>query len=210
MSGPSGPIYATVSDNQDPEERGRVKVSYNLMGDTMESDWMDMMNLYNGAFFLPEVGDQVVVAFIAGSYTNGVVLGGVWSDSQKPPETKINSGADKNKDGKNNLRFIKTRSEQMIIFDDTDGDEKIQIMSPKKVAKVEFLAKKKKIIIESKANIEIDSAKKIKISADTGELKFKKELKIEADNVEITSSGKNVKLKADQNIEVKGQSVKLN
>lgn len=205
-----GLVFAVVSNNQDPEKRGRVKVQYSGMGDQMESDWLDVANLYSGAFFVPEVSDQVVVAFPGGKMSGGVILGCVWSSNRKPPETKENSASDLNGDGENNLKFLKSRSGQMIILDDKDGEEKVQIISPQKKSRFEFLTKEKKINIESEENIVLEAAKNLNVSAQKGTMKFDKELNIEAKSVKIESKSNNINFKAGKNIEIKGTSVKLN
>jgi uncharacterized protein involved in type VI secretion and phage assembly len=65
-----------------------------------------------GSFFLPEVGDEVVVGFECGVMTNPFIIGSLWSGRKPPPET--------NADGNNNRRLIRTRSNHQLLFDDGD------------------------------------------------------------------------------------------
>lgn len=76
-----------------------------------------------GTLFLPEVDDQVLVAFVNGS-VNGdpVIIGSIWSAKDKPP--------DYNDNGENDLKLIKTRSGNQISFVDTSDKEEIKIQSP--------------------------------------------------------------------------------
>src|SRR5262249_11560031 len=73
-----------------------------------------------GTFFLPEEKDEVLVAFECGDIARPYVIGALWNGKDKPPDTNAN--------GKNNLRFIKSRSGHLLRLDDTDGSEKIEII----------------------------------------------------------------------------------
>ncbi len=66
-----------------------------------------------GLYILPEVDDEVLVAFEHGNPSTPYVLGGLWNGKDKPPEA--------NSDGKNNMRVLKSRSGHVIRLDDTAG-----------------------------------------------------------------------------------------
>ena len=104
-------FLGVVTDNKDPDKLGRIKVSFKVFGDSVETDWIPVMSLYAtkdcGAYFIPEVKDQVVVAFFGDSSEQGVVLGSIWNNNNKPPKTEENSGSDLNQDGDNNLEVYK-------------------------------------------------------------------------------------------------------
>ena len=208
-----GLLYGKVLDNADPDNMGRVKVLLETLGDAVETNWIPVLSLYAssecGAFFLPEIDDQVVVGFIADNPGQGIVIGGVWSDSQTPPETGENTGSDLNKDGENNLRFIKSRSGNMIIFDDKDGEEKLQILASGAQTRFEYLAQDEVLNIETDVDLKLISKGKLSIEAETGEFKFSKGLKIEAGGISIESS-KAVKAVASQDMAIEGSMIKLN
>jgi uncharacterized protein involved in type VI secretion and phage assembly len=67
-----------------------------------------------GAFFMPEVGDEVVVAFELGDVNRPVVLGAVWNDRDQPPASADTSAS-------NNMRTIVSRAGHQITLDDTPG-----------------------------------------------------------------------------------------
>jgi uncharacterized protein involved in type VI secretion and phage assembly len=209
-----GPVYGIVTDNQDPDKLGRVKVKLEIYGQDVETNWIPILTLYGsdkcGAFFLPEKKDQVLVAFLNDNPEQGIVLGSVWSDTNKPPETGENTGSDLNQDGDNNLKFIKSRSGHQIILDDKDGQEKIQILAADGNTRFEFLAQDKKINMETDQDLRISAKKKLSIEADEGELTFKKGLKIDADKISMSSQSKDIEATASQNMTIEGTSVKLN
>jgi phage baseplate assembly protein gpV len=73
-----------------------------------------------GAYFMPEVGDEVVVGFEMGNINQPVILGALWSDIDAAPPG-IDAGQS------NNVRMIRSRSGHEITFDDSPGASKIKI-----------------------------------------------------------------------------------
>lgn len=65
-----------------------------------------------GAFFMPEVGDEVVVGFELGNTNRPVILGALWSDVDAPPQGVDTSAS-------NNIRTITSRAGHQITFDDS-------------------------------------------------------------------------------------------
>lgn len=113
-----GIYYAIVTQNDDKDGPGaRVKVRYPWMpeGDRDQSYWapiaVPMIGAEFGTYTLPEVEDTVMVMFLAGDIHHPIVIGGGWSEVDRPPEV--------NEDGKNNFRLIKSRAGQRVILDDS-------------------------------------------------------------------------------------------
>lgn len=65
-----------------------------------------------GSFFMPEVGDEVVVGFEMGNLDRPVILGALWSDQDQPPDNADTSAT-------NNIRTIVSRAGHEITFDDS-------------------------------------------------------------------------------------------
>lgn len=65
-----------------------------------------------GAFFMPEVGDEVVVAFETGNINRPVIIGALWSDVDRPPPGVDTSAS-------NNIRTITSRAGHQVTFDDS-------------------------------------------------------------------------------------------
>lgn len=114
--GIGGVRVAIVTDNEDEEDLGRVKLEYPWRDEDDESYWAriatDMTGDDYGTYYLPEVEDEVLVAFENGDIHNPIVLGSLWSGKRKPPED--------NGDGENDIRMIKTRSGHIVEFNDED------------------------------------------------------------------------------------------
>lgn len=204
-----------VTDNQDPDQKGRVKVGLKAVGEEYESSWLPVTTLYGssdggGVFFLPEVDDNVLVAFTGTNPDNGYILGTVWTDDIPPPESEENSDADLNGDGDNNIRFIKSRAGQMLIFDDTSDEEKLQILGKEAQSRIEMLVADELINIETDKDMIISAKGKLAFEADECEMTIDKEFKLEADSILMESSSKDIEVKASNNLALEGTTVKLN
>ena len=109
-----GVSVAIVSQNKDPEGLGRVKLRFPWREDPDESHWariaVPMAGSGRGAWFLPEVDDEVLVAFEGNRIEHPYVIGALWNGQDLPPE--------RNSDGRNDLRVIHSRSGHRIVFDD--------------------------------------------------------------------------------------------
>jgi uncharacterized protein involved in type VI secretion and phage assembly len=170
-----GVVIGLVTDNHDPDGRARVKVKFPWMADQAESDWAKVMSFMagkeRGAVFLPETGDEVLVAFEHGDVQHPYVLGALWNSDDLPPET--------NQDGKNNIRKIKSRSGHEIILDDSQGAEKIEVRdkSGSNVITIDSvkgemtLTSQTKLILKSQ-QIEITADANLKLNA-SGQLEVK-------------------------------------
>jgi len=181
----AGVVVGIVTNNKDPDMGGRVKVKYPWADATLESDWAriaaPMAGSDRGFFWLPEVDDEVLVAFEHGDINRPYVLGGLWNGRDKPPDTAANVvGAD----GKVNKRVIKSRSGHVITIDDTSGAENITVVDK---------TGKNTIKLESPVN-------KVTVSVDG-------DMVLEALKGNISMKGRTVAVEASQALSIKGMSV---
>ena len=119
-----GVVTGIVTNNQDPDGMGRVKIKFPWLSDNDESAWARIAapgaGKNRGVCFLPEVEDEVLVMFEQGDPRFPYVMGGLWNGKDGPPET--------NGPGDNAVRVIRSRSGHMIRLTDKDGGEKIEII----------------------------------------------------------------------------------
>lgn len=200
-----GIVLGIVTNNQDPENMGRVKVKFPWLEEGDESYWARVATLMagkdRGTFFLPEVEDEVLVAFDHGDIDHPYVIGTLWNGVDTPPET--------NENGKNNIRKIKSRSGHEIIFDDNDEEkkEKIEIRTNGgHTIVLDDSAGGEKIEIKDKTgnnSIVIDSVQNaITISSQT-------KLIIKSQMIEIEAGGM-MTIKSGANLTIKGAIVQIN
>jgi uncharacterized protein involved in type VI secretion and phage assembly len=194
-----GVVVGIVTNNQDPDKLHRVKVQFPWLDGSTESHWArvatPMAGKKRGLYFLPEVEDEVLVAFEHGSIDFPCVIGSLWNGKDTPPES--------NSDHQNNNRALHSRSGHIIRFVDKSGSESIEIIDKQGT---------QKIVISSKDNtITISAQSDIVIKSSTGKVK------VEGVGVEITSQT-DVKIKASTTMDVqagaimnvKGSLIKLN
>lgn len=195
-----GVAIGIVTNNQDPDGLGRVRVRLPWLADNVESYWArvasPMAGNQRGLYYLPEVDDEVLVAFENGRPEAPVILGGLWNGKDKPP-------AD-NSDGKNNIRVIKSRSGHLVRLDDTDNAEKIEIIDKSGKNKLVIDTKANTVTISADGDVVIESANgKVAISGKTVEIKST------SGEVAVTSQAA-LTVKATADLTLKGQTVNIN
>ncbi len=124
-----GIVPGRVMANDDPEQMGRIQVQM-LWQEQDQTIWARMMTPHAGAdrgfYFLPEVGDEVVIAFYDGDPERPLILGCVWNGTDKPPAEDFWGG----EFASNNCKRIVTKSGHRIQIIDTPGQETISIATP--------------------------------------------------------------------------------
>ena len=128
-----GLVPARVVEHNDPENRGRIQVQFYWQEDN-HTTWLPMMAPHAGAdrgfMFLPEIGDEVWVAFEEGDPERGRVLGCAWNGVHKPPREEFWGGDV----AANDVKRIVTKSGHRISIMDKDGKSSIVLATPKHIS----------------------------------------------------------------------------
>jgi uncharacterized protein involved in type VI secretion and phage assembly len=194
-----GVVVGVVTNNQDPDNMHRVKVRFPWLSHTVESNWArvvaSMAGHGRGTYFLPEVDDEVLVAFEHGRVDHPYVLGCLWNGKDTPPESNDN--------GENNHRTIKSRSGHVVRLNDAAGSETIEIIDKSGKNKIVVNTAENSITIEADADITIKSVMG--------------KLTMEANGIEMTSlagitvqATQSLDLKATAQVTVQGATIHLN
>jgi uncharacterized protein involved in type VI secretion and phage assembly len=125
-----GVYTALVVDVVDPDGQGRVRVrlpwSPDSEGSAYEA-WARLATLMAGAdrgsWFIPDVEDEVLVAFEAGDPRRPYVVGALWNGRDNPP-------ASMDRAGKNDVKTLRSRNGVVITLDDTQGRESLTLETP--------------------------------------------------------------------------------
>jgi uncharacterized protein involved in type VI secretion and phage assembly len=201
-----GVVIGVVTNINDPDNLGRVRVMFPWLDDQHETSWVRLALPGAGASrgwqVLPEVDDEVLVAFEHGDINRPFVLGGLWNGKDKPPVNAVQSG-------KVQQRIFKTRAGHSIAIHDDDNAGKIEIktakhtitLNDKEMGKIEITTGKQtltldnqatgKIVLESSGDIELKGAGgKLSITAQGVELSSNASLKVQANAMlDVQSSG---------------------
>ena len=193
----NGVAVAIVRANRDPSGLARVKVSFPWHSRPEESFWArlatPMAGKNYGAYFLPDVDTEVIVAFERGDMRFPVVVGALWSGDSKPPES--------NADGRNDIRIIRTRKGHAISFDDgAKGRVRLELHDGKAIT-----------IDDGSITIDAGNGNRIMIGSANGTttIDAASTLRIRAPQIAIEASG-TLDIKAGGTLTLRGSLVAIN
>lgn len=110
----------------DPAKEGRIKIKFPWFDNQTITEWCRVKQLYAGdgfgTFFIPEEGMEVLVAFIHGDMRKPIILGGLYNGKDKPSTHRT---ADRDH------KLIRTKAGHQVLFDDSNGKQKVQVTSNK-------------------------------------------------------------------------------
>ena len=203
-----GVVPALVTNTTDPQKTGRVKLKFPWLADDVESNWARVMGIGagddTGFCLIPAVGDEVLVSFAYGDFSQPYVLGGIWSGKNKPPKEVAGASAGEEPlvrawrsstghvivvyDNAENKIEITTSGGRSIIL--SDKDKKITY----KTSQVTIEVEDTKYVMESGTDINFKAGANMKLEASSN-------LSLKAANIDITASG---------TVNVKGGMVNIN
>ena len=198
-----GVTIGIVTNNKDEAGLGRVKVKFPWLSQDEESYWARVLTPMagndRGMYFLPEVNDEVLVAFEQGNMSVPYILGALWNGKDKPPI--------KNDDGKNNQRMIKSRSGHQIILDDTKDAEQIIIQDKTGNNQIVIDSKDNNMNIEVENEVTITAKGKIILKSSDNDVAIEcKNLSIKTQQNYQLETGKNCTVKAKAKYELEAKS----
>jgi uncharacterized protein involved in type VI secretion and phage assembly len=155
----AGVAIGIVTDNQDPEGLGRVKLKFPWLSDEHASDWARLIapggGDERGIMFLPEIDDEVAVAFEHGDIHCPYVLGGLWNGRDAPPLSSAQAV------GSNEVqrRMIRTRSGHTITFDDSPAGG--VTVADRSGSSVQFDSRNKQLVIAAQGDLSLEARGKL-------------------------------------------------
>jgi uncharacterized protein involved in type VI secretion and phage assembly len=191
-----GVAVALVTQNKDDDGLCRVKVRYPWHDKPRESYWarlaVPMAGDGRGTVFIPEVGDEVLVAFEREDLRFPYVLGALWNGQDKPPLA--------NDDGNNDKRIVKSRKHHYLLFD--DGAQGVVELAHENGAVVRFTDNEIELKDSQGNQLKIEKSGAITLHANT-------QLNIKAATISIEATGA-LELKANATLTVRGALVNIN
>lgn len=192
-----GVAIGVVTQNQDPDGLCRVKVRFPWHEKPSESYWarlaMPMAGKERGTVFIPEVGDEVLVAFEREDLRFPYILGSLWNGKDKPPVA--------NDDGKNDKRKIQSRKKHYLLFD--DGAQGVVELKHEKGRRIVF--------DDNGFLVEDERGNTVKVDSNSGAMTIeaKGQLSIKAATISIEATG-TLEVKASATLTLRGSLVNIN
>lgn len=206
--GMMSPIIGVVSNiavADDAKKRGQLKVKYTTLGDSIESDWMPLVQPMAGAsrgfFFMPEVNDEVLVAFENGDINRPFALGAVWNGTDATPLAKAAYAGD---DGKIKQRIIQTTSGHKVTFDDSSDAPGITIVDKTGKNKIFIDSTNNKITIESDAEMLLKAKTKMTIEAADLDITVTNKITQKGGQIDMQSSSTDIQIKSTTDLKLTG------
>lgn len=213
--------------DEDPDGQSRVQVAVPILQAKDEGVWARLAIFHAsngiGAFFVPEIGDEVVLGYLNNDPSNPIVLGSLYGPKNKPPYELS---------AENNTKAIVTRSELKIEFDEekkittiiTPGENKVVLSDDEKSIllqdqndnKVELspdgivLDSPKDISITAKGKITIDAMDAIDVSSQADVSVKGLNVNHEANVGFVAKGNASAELSASGQTTVKGAMVMIN
>jgi phage protein D/phage baseplate assembly protein gpV len=189
-----GVVPAVVTDVNDPAKLCRVKVRFPWLSDNYASDWARTVQpsagRNRGGIFLPEVGDEVLVAFEQGDIRRPYVIGGLYNGVDTPP---LGSGVIDGAGQVSRRVFVSKKGHELSFGDDT-AKNGISLTSAGKGLEVVLDEGATEIKVNSNGTVTIKGTSKVSIES-SGQMSLK--------------AGAGITIDGGPSVEVKGGVVKI-
>jgi uncharacterized protein involved in type VI secretion and phage assembly len=192
-----GVAVAIVTDNNDPDQMCRVKVKFPWHDQPSESYWArlatPMAGDDRGLVLIPEVGDEVLVAFEREDLRFPYVLGALWNGQDKPPVA--------NTDGNNDQRILQSRKKHYLLFN--DGSTGVVELKHEKGRKI--------TLDDNGFAVEDELGNVVKVDSNSGAMTIeaKGQLSIKAATISLEATA-SLEVKASGTLTIRGSLVNIN
>jgi uncharacterized protein involved in type VI secretion and phage assembly len=212
--GGGGLVIGQVTDVNDPSKRGRVRLKLPWLSDDYTSGWARVLQVGagkdRGIYWLPEVGDEVVVGFDRGDFDSPFVLGNLYNgvDTLPPLDAEAIDGSN----GAIVRRALRTKAGHQIVFAESSGGaDEIRVETAGGKFKLVLDKKNTEILVDSDGKVTIKSKQGVSVDAGTGKLEMKgQSVEITGQTVKLASqAGASVELAASATT-IKGTPIQLN
>lgn len=163
---------ALVTDNHDPKGLGRIRVKFHWMNGSEKTPWLRVTSPHGGdkkgMFFIPEVGEEVIVGFEGDSPVKPYIIGTVYHGKATTDYSNNN----------NDVKAIQTRSGNKIVMNDKEGSIFVEDKDSNSIK------------IDGDGNINVLSNKSIVLTCGDSKIEMKKDGTINITGKKITTNAK--------------------
>ena len=211
IRGGLGVVIGQVSDSKDPQSQGRVKLAFPWLSDDYVSDWARTVQpgaaKDRGTMVVPEVGDEVLVAFEQGDVRRPYVLGGLYNGVDTP-----NSGSveviDSGSGAVNRRSFISRRGHRIDLLDQDGRTEGVSIISGDEKLQVVLDAVGTSVTVHSDGTVKIEGRNGVVVDAGSAKLELKAgQISLSAQSgVTVDGGGGPVSVKSGADLSLQGST----
>ncbi|MEW8030341.1 MAG: phage baseplate assembly protein V [Candidatus Thiodiazotropha sp.] len=183
-------LYPGVAENVvDPDGLGRITVRLPWISDTYETRFAPVAQVYAGenygAVWLPERGDQVVIAFLKGQLSRPVVLGSIYSNTRQPVASRSD---------REDPKILRTKGGHYLLMEDRQS-KRIELVDLTGNNSVLIDSEANSVTVRADADITIEAGGNLTLNAQT----------------DITiNAGSNITISASGQVSVSGSTINLN
>ena len=201
------PVLGVVTNNQDPQDQGRVRVRVPSISDGQELAWARLVapgaGADRGMQWIPEVGDEVLVLFEHEEIHRPLVVGGLWSGQNKGPSP---SSECLGSQGEVNVRQLVSRTGMKVAMSDDAGDQWALLSNADESLCVKVSETDSKVEIVSIGDVEISTTGDVKITAQGNVSVEGMEVALKG-NSKVSIQGAQVEIKADATLDISGAMI---
>jgi phage protein D/phage baseplate assembly protein gpV len=214
-AGGSGVVIGQVSDNKDPDKLGRVRLTFPWLNDNFVSDWARTVQVgagkNRGAVIVPEVGDEVLVAFEQGSFQRPYVLGGLYNGVDTMPKGEVEL-VDASSGAIDRRAFVSRTGHALEMLESASGAQGVKIKTGDGKLSIHLDQKQTKITVHSDGTVTIEAPRGVTVDAGTGSLKLTgQDVAITAKTgVKVDGGAGEVKVSSNTAVSVQGTTVSVN
>jgi len=161
-----GVVTAIVTDVGDPQMLGRIKVKFPWLDSELSSGWARLAlpgaGAQRGLMFVPEVNDEVLVAFEHGNASSPYIVGALYNSKDRPPKAPAGQAV---VGGKVNQLIVRSRTGHVIVLDDTPGKENIIIQDKTGKNSITIDSVKNSMDIKVQGDLTIDAGGKFTVKS---------------------------------------------
>ncbi len=199
-----GVVVALVTDVDDPDEAGRVKLSFPWLSGDYESWWARVAQLgagsQRGAVWLPEVNDEVLVAFEHGDTRRPFVVGSLYNGVDLP---RLGDGLVDPSTGAVRRRGFVSRAGHRLVFLDDDAQSGAALLTGDDSLRIALKQTSTTIAISSDGAVTISGAQEVSVTSDGS-------ISLEAGSTLTLKGSGGVSIDGGPQVEVSGGLISLN
>ena len=210
----AGLVSGTVTDTQDPEGSGRVKVRFPWLSDEYASDWARTAQsggTGGGEAFIPEVGDEVLVGFEQGHLDRPYVLAGLYNGKDRPgggggggsgPEAGGGDLVDPTTGAVNRRAFASKSGNRLELLDAANGPQGVRLRTGDGKLTIDLDRRGTAVVINSDGSVTIEAKERVSVTAAKG-------VALDAGHGELTLTGESVTLTSRNGVALNGGNGKV-